>query len=90
MKQRYELLQNWLKCFKKIHCDQSIDFNFIIIPAAKFESSFNEQDLRKLLVYFPTSQKAYPLEKLINLFSSKEDPRRKFFYIYYKKNKDCR
>lgn len=89
MKKRYELLQKWLKCFEKIHYDQKIDFDFIIIPATKFESSFNKEDLRKLLVYFPTSQKAYPLEKLINLFSSKKDSRIKFFYIYYRKNENC-
>jgi len=86
MKQRYELLLKWLKCFEKIHQDQNIDFDFVIIPATKFESSFNKEDLREMLVYFPASDKAYPLEKLINLFSSKEDSRRKYFYIYYKKN----
>lgn len=86
MKQRYELLLKWLECFDKIHREQNVEFDFIIIPAVKFESNFNKEDLRKILIYFPTSQKAYPLEKLLNLFSSKEDPRRKFFYIYYKKN----
>lgn len=89
MKQRYELLQNWLKCFERIHSDQKIDFDFIIISATKFKSSFNEGDLRKLLVYFPTSKKAYPLEKLINLFSSKKNLREKYFYIYYRKNENC-
>lgn len=89
MKQRYELLQNWLKCFERICNDQNIDFDIVIIPSRKFESSFNKEDLRGILVYFPISKKAYPLKKLINLFSSEENSRRDFFYIYYNKKNGC-
>ena len=86
MRERYELLLKWLTCFEGIYKEQGLRrFSFVIIPTSKFESSFKKSDLSKTLIYFSDSREIYELSKLINLFSIKDDNRRKFFYVYYAK-----
>lgn len=83
---RYELLLRWLKAFENIKKDQGLkNFNFVIVTTSNFESSFKKTDLKKTPIFFPETGKIYPLNKLINLFEIKDIDRRRFFYVYYKK-----
>lgn len=86
MKHRYTVILKWLKAFKSIAKKQSLEtFDFIIVTASNFESSFKKDDLGNTPIYFPETGKTQPLKKLINLFYIKNIDRQKFFYVYYKK-----
>ncbi len=80
---RYELLLRWLKCFENISKSQKVDFDFVIVSASYFTSSFAKDDLKKIQVYFPNHHKSYELKELIELLSFKKSSRDKFFYVYY-------
>lgn len=87
MTHRYTTILNWLMAFKKIVENQSLKtFDFVIVTASNFESSFKKEDLGNTPIYFPETGKTQPLKKLINLFTIKDIDRRKFFYVYYKKS----
>lgn len=87
MTTRYSMLLGWLTMFEKICEKQKLkNFDFLIIPTSKFESSFKKDDLGNTPIFFPETEKTYPLHKLINLFTVKDTTRRKFFYVYYKKD----
>ena len=89
MKNRYELLLKWLNGLKGIAKNQSIKtFDFVIVPASKFETSFKKNDLSETPIYFPKENKTYRLKELINLFSTKNEERHKFFYIFFKREDD--
>lgn len=90
MVNRYELLLKWLNGFKKIAENQSLKtFDFVIVPTSKFRTSFNKNDLSETPIYFHKENKLYKLKELINLFSTKNDDRQEFFYVFYKRGKDC-
>ena len=90
MKKRYDLLLKWLEGFKKIATSQSLQtFDFVIIPTSKFETSFKKTDLSETPIYFPKEEKTYKLKELINLFSTKDEDRHKFFYVFFKRGEDC-
>lgn len=80
---RYELLLSWLNCFENIAKSQKVDFDFVIVSASYFTSSFAKDDLKKIQIYFPNHHKSYELRELIELFSFKKSSRDKFFYVYY-------
>ena len=81
------MLLKWLKMFEKIADEQNLrQFDFLIIPASQFESSFKKEDLGNIPIFFPGTGKIYPLSKLINLFTVNDTKRHKFFYVYYRKN----
>lgn len=87
MTTRYSMLLNWLKMFEEIAAEQKLSqFDFLVIPASQFESSFKKEDLGNMPIFFPASKKTYPLSKLINLFTVKDTTRHKFFYVYYRKS----
>ncbi len=87
MEERYCLLLKWIQTFKKIAEDASLKyFDFIIVPASKFESGFKKRDLAETPICFVENQQNYYLKDLINLFSLKEEDRKKYFYIYYKRD----
>lgn len=89
MTHRYTIILNWLNAFKKIVEEQSLKiFDFVIVTASNFESSFKKEDLGNTPIYFPETGKTQPLKKLINLFSIKDIDRRNFFYVYYKKSNE--
>ncbi len=81
---RYELLLSWLNCFENIAESQKVDFDFVIVSASYFESSFAKDDLKKIQIYFPNHHRSYELRELIELLSFKKSSRDKFFYVYYK------
>lgn len=86
MKTRYSILLGWLKMFNEICKAQNLKyFDFLIIPASKFESGFKKEDLSNTPIFFPELGKTYPLGKLINLFTIKDISRHAFFYVYYRK-----
>ena len=87
MTTRYSMLLKWLKMFEKIADEQNLrQFDFRIIPASQFDSSFKKEDLGNIPIFFFFSGKIYPLSKLINLFTVNDTKRHKFFYVYYRKN----
>lgn len=86
MTTRYSMLLKWLKMFEKIAVEQKLSFDFLIIPTSRFESSFKKEDIGNIPIFFPGTEKTYPLRKLINLFTVKDTKRHKFFYVYYRKN----
>ncbi len=86
MRERYNLLLKWIEAFKRISNESSLKhFDFLIVPASKFESGFKKRDLSETPIYFPDCHRSYALKELINLFSLKEEERKKYFYIYYKR-----
>ena len=88
MLHRYSLLLSWLECFEKISKQQNIPFDFVLVQATNFSSSFAKNDLREIQVYFPSHNCAYKLDELIELFSFKKITREKFFYVYYRNVKE--
>lgn len=86
MRNRYNLLLRWFNCFKSIAEKQHLKFDFAIIQASNFSSSFAKNDLREIQIYFPRHNRTYKLGDLIELLSFKKNPREKFFYIYYHDN----
>lgn len=88
MTTRYSMLLKWLKMFEKIAAEQNLDFDFLIIPASQFESSFKKEDIGNMPIFFPGTKKTYPLKRLINLFIVKDTKRHNFFYVYYRRNHD--
>lgn len=86
MRDRYNSLLKWIEAFKTISKDASLKyFDFLIVPASKFESGFKKHDLSEMPIYFPECRRIYALKELINLFSLKEEERKKYFYVYYKR-----
>ena len=86
MRDRYNLLLKWIEAFKNISNEALLKhFDFLIVPASKFESGFKKRDLSETPIYFPECRRIYALKELINLFSLKEEERKQYFYIYYKR-----
>ncbi len=86
MKHRYTFFLRWLNTFKEIAENQKLEnFDFVLVTTSYFESSFKKSDLGKTPIFFPETGKTHSLNKLINLFTTKDIERRHFFYIYYKR-----
>ena len=60
----------------------------MIVRTSNFESSFAKDNLGRTPIFMPETGKTYTLNKLINLFTTEDIDRRKFFYVYYKKEFD--
>ena len=87
MRERYNLLLRWIETFKNISLESSLKyFDFVIVPASKFESSFNKRDLAETPIHFPECHRNFSLKDLINLFSLKGNERKDYFYVYYKRD----
>lgn len=89
MYERYKLILKWIEALQQI-CETSKlkNFELVIVPAVKFESGFKKKDLAEIPIYFPNVNKHYLLKDLINLLSFNESKRKKYFYVYYKREKD--
>lgn len=89
LKHRYTLVMRWLNAFEEIYKEQKLrHFDFVIVRTSNFESSFAKDNLGRTPIFMPETGKTYTLNKLINLFTTEDIDRRKFFYVYYKKEFD--
>jgi len=87
MKERYNIVLNWLTCFENIHTSQNVPFDFVLVQTYNFKSGFLKQDLADINVYFSNIKKDFKLGKLITLLSASQKSvmRERFFYLYYKR-----
>ena len=84
MENRYESLKKWLCGFHRIKEEQGLsEFCFALIKTDRFVSGYKKKDLGNIPIYFPESEMNYPLSRLINLFSVKDNVRDDFFYVFY-------
>jgi len=73
----------WVKELEKFALNQKIDFDFVIIKADQFNSSFGKQGFEKIKVLFDNTSKPCFFKDVTNVFSAVKSERSKFFYLYY-------
>ncbi len=74
-----------LDCFKQFAEDQTIDFDFVILTAKRFNSGFGKVDFEKIEVDFSTLKSTCAFKKVANSLSAGKNEREKFFYVFYKR-----
>lgn len=92
--ERKELLTETIWLFKKLkdlcrkhNCKKGDkdDFDFVILSASSFQSSFNKEDFAKTKVFFPNINRVETVESSLNTLKSNPS-RDDFFYIFAPKN----
>lgn len=79
---------DWLNCFRSFAEDQGIEFDFVIIQVNQFNSGFIKIEFENIEVKFPTANQLFQFKEVTNALSAKKSDRKKFFYIYARRNKD--
>ena len=74
-----------LDCFKQFAEDQTIDFDFVILTAKRFNSGFGKVDFDKIEVCFSTLKSTCAFKEVANSLSAGKNEREKFFYVFYKR-----
>lgn len=83
--------EKYLNCFEKFAEENGLEFDFFIVLANEFKSTFSKIDINKLQIWFPDSQKSTPMKDIIPSLTSTSSSYGQsykdgsgFFYFYYK------
>lgn len=85
------LYRKYLECFEDFAKQNELEFDFFIVLANEFKSSFSKIDINKLHIWFPDSQKSTPMKDILpsltsttSSYSHSYKKENGFFYFYYK------
>lgn len=82
-KESLSTILEWANTLKKLATENKMEFDFIIISANKFKSSFLRPDLENLLIRFYDNHNPYKLNEVSSILKG-TPAREKFFYLYYR------
>jgi|AGTN01.3.fsa_nt_gi HD superfamily phosphohydrolases len=77
----------WAHCLEEFAGKNKIPFEFVIISANKFKSSFSKEDLEKIRIVFPELDRSPQIKNIASILRADRTTRDNYFYLYYKKTK---
>lgn len=83
---RYDEILDFFNDLEKISKKLKIDFNYVVLDAYSFKSSFNKEAIKQLKITFPSLSSVHDLKDATNLLDSDNPTRKEFYYLYYKRN----
>jgi len=75
----------WIEGLEEFSKKQEIDFEFIILKADQFNSSFGKTGFENILILFDNDCPPCPYIKVTNALSASKSERKKFYYLYYRR-----
>jgi len=81
------IIEKIVLCFKTIAEQYAFPFDYVIISARKFMSSFIKQDLSEIIIDFPSLNITKPIKDVSTILTS-EKTREGFFYLFIKDRND--
>ncbi len=81
------ILLMWANGLREFALASGIPFDFVIIMANKFRSSFLKEDLEKIVIDFSSLGKKELIKKIASILSGDKQNRENLFYIFYKRTK---
>ena len=82
--QGMRMYKKWLNVFKKLHEDNNIPFDFVIIPTNKFSSNFGKNAIAGIPIIFPSFGKSYPIKDISTVLKADPASRSNFLHLFYK------
>lgn len=80
----------WMFLLKEFAESQNIPFDFVFIKSNQFNSGFAKEAFAKIKIEFNDIGKPHYFERVTNVLKAEKSERDKFFYLYYRRDKEKR
>lgn len=80
--------ENMVNIFKTYSEEANIKFDFVVIFANQFDSSFKKPEFEKIKIHFSNLKGLYDFGKISNVLKASNTDKDDFFYIYREKPND--